>query len=187
MSSADAACRKLLTENADLRTRLEEAQDTLRAIRGRRSGRPGGLWPGRRADLHPEGGRPCLPHPGGDHQRRHRHPVPGRRHPLCPTNQWPPCWAGGSNRLSGSPLLVFFPAWHQVGVFRTLLAQAKKDAGRGEIFLKKDDGFLIPTLLSCRSLRLEQVPEAVCLVALDLTGLKESETALKESEQKLVS
>ena len=33
MSSADAAYRKLLKENADLRTRLEEAEDTLRAIR----------------------------------------------------------------------------------------------------------------------------------------------------------
>ncbi len=87
-------------------------------------------------------------------------------------------------QIIGSTIFSFIPP-NELEKFRTLLAQAKKGASRGEILLKKDDGFLVPTHLSCRSLRLEEVPEAVCLVALDLTGLKETETALKESEQKL--
>ena len=86
-------------------------------------------------------------------------------------------------QIIGSTIFSFIPP-NELGNFRTLLAQAKKGTSRGEIFLKKGDGSLVPTLLSCRSLRLEEVPEAVCLVAMDLTGLKERNRP-QESEQKL--
>ena len=56
MSSADDTYQKLLTENADLRTRLEEAQDTLRAIREGEVDALVVYGPGRGADLHSERG-----------------------------------------------------------------------------------------------------------------------------------
>jgi PAS domain S-box-containing protein len=183
MASADDADQKPLTENAYLRTRLEEAQDTLRAIR---EGEVDAL-----VVYGPEGER-IYTLKGADHSYRILvETISEGTVTLSPdgdilyANQQMATMLGGRlEQIIGSTIFSFIPP-NELGDFRSLLAQAKKGAGRGEICLKKGDGFLIPTLLSCRSLRLEEAPEAVCLVAMDLTGLKETETALKESEQKL--
>ena len=183
MSSADDTCQKLLTENADLRTRLEEAQDTLRAIR---EGEVDALV------VYGLEGERIYTLKGADHSYRILvETISEGTVTLSPdgdilyANQQMATMLGRRlEQIIGSTIFSFIPP-NELGNFRTLLAHAKKGASRGEIFLKKGDGSLVPTLLSCRSLRLEEVPEAVCLVAMDLTGLKETETALKESEQKL--
>ena len=183
MSSADDTCQKLLTENADLRTRLEEAQDTLRAIR---EGEVDALV------VYGLEGERIYTLKGADHSYRILvETISEGTVTLSPdgdilyANQQMAAMLGRRlEQIIGSTIFSFIPP-NELGNFRTLLAHAKKGASRGEIFLKKGDGSLVPTLLSCRSLRLEEVPEAVCLVAMDLTGLKETETALQESEQKL--
>ena len=183
MSSAIDTCQKLLTENADLRTSLEEAQDTLRAIR---EGEVDAL-----VVYGPEGER-IYTLKGADYSYRILvETISEGTVTLSPdgdilyANQQMAIMLGRRlEQIIGSAIFSFIPP-NELEKFRTLLAEARTGASRGEILLKKGDGFLIPTHMSIRSLRLEQVPEAVCLVALDLTGLKETETALKESEQKL--
>lgn len=183
MSASFDTCQKLLTENADLRVSLAEAQDTLRAIR---EGEVDALV------VYAPEGEQIYTLKGADYSYRILvETINEGTVTLSPegdilyANQQMAIMLGRRlEQLIGSAIFSFIPP-NELEKFHTLLAQAKTDAGRGEILLKKDDGFLIPTHMSCRSLRLEQVPEAVCLVALDLSGLKETETALKESEQKL--
>lgn len=183
MSSTDDTYQKLLTENADLRTRLEEAEDTLRAIR---EGEVDALV------VSGPQGEQIYTLKGADYSYRILiETISEGTVTLSPdcdifyANQQMATMLGRPlEQIIGSTIFSFIPA-NELGNFRTLLAQAKKGASRGEIFLKTGEGSLVPTFLSCRSLRLEEVPGAVCLVAMDLTGLKETETALKESEQKL--
>jgi len=177
MSSAIDTYQKLLTVNADLRTRLEEAQDTLRAIR---EGEVDALV------VYGLEGEQIYTLKGADHAYRILvETISEGTVTLSPNgdilyaNQQMATMLGRRlEQIIGSTIFSFIPP-NELGNFHTLLAHAKKGASRGEIFLKKGDGFLVPTLLSCRSLRLEEVPEAVCLVAMDLTGLKESEQKLR--------
>ncbi len=183
MSAADDTYQKLLTENADLRARLEEAQDTLRAIR---EGEVDALV------VYSLEGERIYTLKGADHSYRILvETISEGTVTLSPdgeilyANQQMATMLGRRlEQIIGSTIFSFIPP-NELGNFRTLLAQAKKGVSRGELFLEKGDGLLVMTLLSCRSLSLEEVPEAVCLVAMDLTGLKVTETALKESEQKL--
>ena len=183
MSSSDDTYQKLLTENADLRTRLEEAVDTLRAIR---EGEVDALV------VSGPAGEQIYTLKGGNYAYRVLvETISEGTVTLSPdgdilyANQQMATMLGRPlEQIIGSTIFSFIPP-NDLGNFHTLLSHARKGVGRGEIFLKKGDGSLVPTILSCRDLRLEEVPGAVCLVAMNLAGLKETETALKESEQKL--
>ncbi len=59
--------------------------------------------------------------------------------------------------------------------FEALLAKAKQDASKGEIRLQATDGTIVPAYLSLSSMELENVPEAVCLAVTDLTEQKHRE------------
>ena len=183
MPSADDTCRKLLTENADLKTRLEEAEDTIQAIR---SGEVDAL-----VVSGPEGER-IYTLKGADHAYRILvETISEGTVTLSPdgdilyaNQQMAAMLESPLEQVIGSPIFSFIPE-AELGKFRTLLDQAQEGTSRGELFLKTGAGSLVPMLLSCRSLKLEEVPGAVCLVAMDLTSLRKAKTALNESEHRL--
>ncbi|MFA5112362.1 MAG: ATP-binding protein [Desulfobaccales bacterium] len=64
--------------------------------------------------------------------------------------------------------------------FEALLSRGKQGESQGEVRLRAADGALVPTYLSLSSLKIEGVPDTVCLALTDLTEQKRQEEILAE-------
>ena len=124
MSSTDDTYQKLLKENADLRTRLEEAEDTLRAIR---NGEVDALV------VYGQEGERIHTLKGADHAYRILvETISEGTVTLSPdgdilyANQQMAAMLGSRlEQITGHTILFFHPA-HELGNFHTLLAQPRR-------------------------------------------------------------
>ncbi len=82
-------------------------------------------------------------------------------------------------RLIGSSFLDYVPRGERQW-FEALLARAKQEPNKGEVSLLSPGGALVPTYLSLGSIQVENVPEAVCLAVTDLTEQKRQEEILAQ-------
>ena len=180
MSPTDITYQKLLTENANLRIRLEEAEDTLRAIREGEvdalvvSGPAGEqIYTLKGADYSyrilieaiNEGA--AILAPDGDilYANRQLAEILGR--PL----EW----------LIGSCIRDYAVGADRE-LFEALLEDGRHGASKGEVSLINQYGESVPVYLSFRSFNLEEAPGAVCLVVTDLTQQKRQEAILAEEQ-----
>jgi PAS domain S-box-containing protein len=86
-------------------------------------------------------------------------------------------------RIIGSEIYKFIvPA--DTGSFESAFQSGKEGSSKVEILLKGGDGRLIPVILSLCPLESDDVP-CICMVAMDLTERKRAEEQLKESEKQL--
>jgi PAS domain S-box-containing protein len=173
-----ATKQELLEELADLRARLEEAEETLRAIR---HGEVDAL-----VVSGPEGDR-VFTLKGADHTYR----------VLVETiNEGAATIAAdgkiiyANRRLAEMlkmPLEIVInstigdyvePADREL--FEALFSEGKQGAIQGEVRLQAADGALVPAFLSLSSMELETLPDMVCLAATDLTEQKRQEEIVAE-------
>ena len=63
-----------------------------------------------------------------------------------------------------------------------LLSHGREGASKGEVSLRNRHGVIVPAYLSFRSFNLEEVPDAVCMVVTDLTQQKRQEIILAEEQ-----
>ncbi len=68
--------------------------------------------------------------------------------------------------------------------FESAFQRGKKESHRVEISLRRGDGQLVPAYLSLNPFMADEVP-AVCMVVMDLTERKKMEQQLRESEERL--
>ena len=168
-----ATKQELLEEIADLRARLEEAEETLQAIR---HGEVDAL-----VVSGPEGDR-VFTLKGADHTYRI----------LVETiNEGAATIAGDGKIIYANRRLAEMlklppgkvinstigdyvdPADREL--FEALFSSSKRGAIQGEVRLLAADGSLVPTYLSLSSMQLEALPDMVCLAATDLTEQKRQE------------
>jgi len=86
-------------------------------------------------------------------------------------------------RIIGSEIYKFI-APTDAGSFESAFQSGKEESSKVEILLKGGDGRLIPVILSLCPLESDDVP-GICMVAMDLTERKRAEQELKESEKQL--
>jgi PAS domain S-box-containing protein len=82
-------------------------------------------------------------------------------------------------KLIGSAIGDYIPLPERE-LFEALLGQGKLNASKGEIILQTVDGALVPAYLSLSSMQLDAVPDTVCLAVTDLTEQKRQEAMLAE-------
>jgi PAS domain S-box-containing protein len=70
-------------------------------------------------------------------------------------------------------------------LFKTLVKSQFQRCGRYEIALRAVDGTSVPVLLSASNFQCINVPGAICLVATDISEQKQSEESLKKNEKEL--
>jgi PAS domain S-box-containing protein len=175
-----ATKQELLEELADLRLRLEEEEETLRAIR---NGEVDAL-----VISGPEGEK-VYTLKGADHSYRILvETINEGAATLTPDGTI--FYANRKlaqmlnlplERLITSPIVNYIApadrAW-----FEALLSQGKQGESQGEVRLQAADGALVPAYLSLSSLKLEGLPDTVCLAATDLTEQKRQEAILAEEQ-----
>jgi PAS domain S-box-containing protein len=175
-----ATKQELLEELAELRVRLEEEEDTLRAIR---NGEVDAL-----VISGPEGEK-VYTLKGADHSYRILvETINEGAATLTPDGTI--FYANRKlaqmlnlplERLITSPIVDYIAladrAW-----FEALLSQGKQGESRGEVRLQAADGALVPVYLSLSSLKLEGLPDTVCLAVTDLTEQKRQEAILAEEQ-----
>jgi PAS domain S-box-containing protein len=88
-----------------------------------------------------------------------------------------------SEQVIGSSMYRFIGPTDTVS-FESAFQRGKQEASGVEISLKRRDGQLVPVYLSFNPLMTDQVA-AVCMVVMDLTERKRAEQELKESEERL--
>jgi PAS domain S-box-containing protein len=88
------------------------------------------------------------------------------------------------HRIMGASFYDFLVSHDHRQSFKAMLEACGKRGCRGEFLLKGAHGQEVPTLLSGRSLMLNDV-EALCIVATDLTEQKRAQEFLLESEARL--
>jgi len=88
------------------------------------------------------------------------------------------------NKIMGASFYDFLVSRDHQQSFKAMLEACGKTGCRGEFLLKGADGLEVPSLLSGRSLMLNDV-EAYCVVATDLTEQQRAQEALRESEAHL--
>ncbi len=86
-------------------------------------------------------------------------------------------------RIIGSEIYGFIASTDTVS-FESAFQSGREGSSKVEILLKGGDGQLIPVLLSLCPLECDDVP-CICMVAMDLTERKRVEQQLKESEERL--
>ncbi|MGZ6226447.1 MAG: PAS domain-containing sensor histidine kinase [Syntrophales bacterium] len=86
-------------------------------------------------------------------------------------------------RIIGSEIVQFIAPADRVN-FESALQSGRKGSSKIEILLKRGDGQLIPVDLSLRPLEGDHEP-FICMVVMDLTERKRAEQELKESEEQL--
>jgi PAS domain S-box-containing protein len=67
-------------------------------------------------------------------------------------------------------------------LFAALLEHGRQGASKGEVSLRNRNGVIVPAYLSFKSFDLEEAPGAVCLVVTDLTEQKRQEAILAEEQ-----
>ena len=178
MTTPSKSHEDLLLENAELRARLEEAEETLRAIR---SGEvdalvmrdevftlKGAETPYRALiERMYEGAATLL----DDGTVLYANRCLGEllKVPL--------------QSLIGSSLRRFVPP-AEVPVFDTLLAEGKRNSSKGEFTLQRLDGTALPVQLAFSAMQDGETP-SICVVATDLTDRRRAELALQASHDAL--
>ncbi len=182
MGKESPSKKDLLAANAELRARLEEAEETLRAIR---QGEVDAI-----VATGPEGEQ-VYTLKGADHSYRVLVETINEGTATVLASGGTVVYA---NRLLadmlkkplekfiGSCFCDFVPRAERHW-FEALLAKARQEASRGEIRLQAADGTLVPAYLSLSSMSLETVPDAICMAVTDLTEQKRQEEIL--SKQRL--
>lgn len=174
-----ATKQELLPELAAVRARLEEAEDTLRAIR---AGEVDAI-----VVSGPEG-EAVYTFKGADHPYRVLVETinEGTATLLAPdgtiiyaNRRLAELFKVALEKFIGSSFCGYVPQEEREW-FQALMNKAKEGASRGEIRLRAANGVLVPAYLSLSSMKLEAVPDAVCLVVTDLTEQKRQEEILAE-------
>ncbi len=178
------SAKDLLAENEDLRLRLEEALDTLRAIR---SGEVDAL---------------VVSTPQGDRVYTLKGAERSSRLILETLNEGVLTVAEDGTIIYGNRRFVemlkiplqkvigssiydfIFPADRPA--FRAILEQSRKEKGKGEVSLRTGDETLVPMRLSINPLEIEEV-SAICIVAVDLTEQKQTERQLRDLSSRLLT
>lgn len=86
-------------------------------------------------------------------------------------------------RVTGCDIYQFIVSTDATS-FESVFQKAKEEPVTVEISLKRGDGELVPVYLSLNPLALDEA-SAVCMVVMDLTERKKAEQQLKESEERL--
>ena len=176
--------RDLLAENEDLRLRLEEALDTLGAIR---SGEVDALM---------------VATPQGDQVYTLKGAEQSSRLILETLNEGVLTVAeDGTIIYSNSRFveIVKMPLQKVIGssihglisptdrtAFETILKQSRKGKGKGEVSFVAGDETLVPVQLSLNPLEIEEL-SAICIVAVDLTEQKQAEKQLRDLSSRLLT
>ncbi|RJR42820.1 MAG: PAS domain-containing sensor histidine kinase [Deltaproteobacteria bacterium] len=180
MATSHPSPEDLLAEIADLRNRLEEAEDTLRAIR---EGEVDALV------VYGPGGEQIYTLKGADHSYRILiEAINEGAAILAPdgdilygNQQLAELLGAPLERLVGTCICDYVEAADRE-LLMALLEHGRQDASKGEVSLRNRNGVIVPGYLSFRSFNLEEVPGAVCLVATDLTQQKRQEAILAEEQ-----
>ena len=178
MATSHPSPEDLLAEIADLRSRLEEAEDTLRAIRAGEvdalvvSGLAGEqIYSLKDADysyrilveaINEGAGILAL---DGDI--------------LYANQQMAGTLGAPLERLIGTCIYDYVEAQDRE-LLTALLEHGRQGASKGEVSLRNRHGVIVPAYLSFRSFNLEEAPGAVCVVVTDLTQQKRQEAILAE-------
>ena len=174
MSDDAKTKEELLSENEDLRIRLEEAEETLRAIR---EGEVDGL-----VVSGPEGDRLFLLKGAGHAYRvfveamnegavtlSHDGTI------LYCNNRFADMVETPYEKVIGSSIYQFIAS---TDVFESAFQRGKRGKEKVEVLLKRKDKEPLPVYLSLNPLLEDEVP-GICVVVTDLEALKESEKQLK--------
>ncbi len=171
-----------LAEIRDLRMRLEEAEETLRAIR---NGEVDAL---------------IVPRPHGDEifeLKGANYPYrvfldtmnegaatlnPGGTILYC-NNRLAGILKAPPDRVVGSSIYQFIPSGDRSG-FRLAVEKSRREDTRMELFLKRDDQGLVPVQLSLSAFPGQDLP-AICIVAMDLTERKRAEEKISLYQSQL--
>jgi PAS domain S-box-containing protein len=180
MATSHPSPEDLLAEIADLRNRLGEAEDTLRAIR---EGEVDALV------VHGQGGEQVYTLKGADYSYRilieainEGAGILALDGDILYANQKLSEVLGTPlERLVGTRISDYAEAADQE-LLTALLEHGRQGASKGEISLRNRYGVIVPAYLSLRSFNLEEVPGAVCMVVTDLTQQKRQEAILAEEQ-----
>jgi PAS domain S-box-containing protein len=170
----------LLAEIADLRNRLGEAEDTLRAIR---EGEVDALV------VHGHGGEQVYTLKGADYSYRilieainEGAGILALDGDILYANQkLSEVLETPLERLVGTRISDYAEAADRE-LLTALLEHGRQGASKGEVLLRNRYGVIVPAYLSLRSFNLEEVPGAVCMVVTDLTQQKRQEAILAEEQ-----
>ncbi|HUL19889.1 MAG TPA: ATP-binding protein [Thermodesulfobacteriota bacterium] len=173
---------KHLVEIADLRMHLEEAEETLRAIR---EGEVDAL-----VVSGPQGDQVYVLKGAEQPYRVYVETMNEGAVTLGPdgtilycNNRFGELLKEPIERMVGSEIVRFIAPTDTVS-FESAFQSGRKGSSKVEILLKGGDGQLIPVLLSLCPLESNHVP-CVCMVVMDLTEHKRAEQQLRESEERL--
>jgi len=173
---------ELLFEIEDLRIRLEEAEETLRAIRG---GEVDGL-----VVSGPEGDRLFLLKGAGDAYRVFVEAMNEGAVTLSHDGTILYCndrFAGmietDYEKVIGHSIYQFIAS---IDVFESAFERGKRGKEKVEVLLKRKDKEPLPVYFSLNPLLEDEVP-AICVVVMDLETLKESEKQLKYLASRLLA
>jgi PAS domain S-box-containing protein len=180
MATSHPSPEDLLAENADLRIRLEEAEDTLRAIR---EGEVDALV------VYKPAGEQIYTLKGADHSYRILIEAINEGAVilaldgdiLYANQQLAEILGAPLERLVGTCISDYVEAADRE-LFMALISHGRQSASKGEVSLRNRYGVIVPAYLSFRSFNLEESPGAVCLVVTDLTQQKRQEAILVEEK-----
>ena len=180
MATSHRCPEDLLAEIADLRTRLEEAEDALRAIR------EGEVDP---MVVYGPGGEQIYTLKGADYSYRILLEAINEgtgilaldgdilyaNHKLAEILGTP------LERLVGTCICDYVEAEDRE-LLMALLSHGRQGGSKGEVSLRNRYGVIVPAYLSFRSFNLEEAPGAACMVVTDLTQQKRQEAILAEEQ-----
>ena len=180
MATSHPSPEDLLAEIADLRNRLEEAEDTLRAIR---EGEVDALV------VYGPAGEQIYTLKGADYSYRilieainEGAGILALDGDILYANQKLAEILGAPlERLVGTCISDYVEAADRE-LLMALLSHGRQGASKGEVSLRNRYGVIVPAYLSFRSFNLEEAPGAVCMVVTDLTQQKRQEAILAEEQ-----
>jgi len=172
--------KDLLAENEDLRYRLEEALDTLRAIR---SGEVDGLV------VSTAEGEQVFTLSGAEHPYRVMVETMNEGAVTLASDgtilycnqRFVDIVKGSLEKVTGSSIYQYISST-DLQLFEVLLEQGLKGNSEGELALQAGGENFVPVLLSVSPLQRTDIPGAVCAVMVDISERKKMEEALKISE-----